>query len=264
MRNILSEEARPVLERVARDRILLAFDFDGTLAPIVDDPGAAQMRHSTRALLRLVTLLYPCAIVSGRRREEIVQRTEGIPLVALVGNHGAEPGQGPVDGGVRCRVVSWHAQLRSSLDHLQGVEMEDKGLSLAIHYRRAPSQSQAKEAVTAAAEALEGARLSAGHAVLNVVPADLPDKGIAVAQLVWRFRREGAFYVGDDETDEDAFRNGVVRVAVRVGPSSSSAARYLLPAQSDIDDLLRALIRIRRQLDGLDDRIEGLEQMFTW
>jgi trehalose 6-phosphate phosphatase len=78
---------------------------------------------------------------------------------------------------------------------------------------------------------------------------------------VRRVGRGSALYVGDDATDEDAFRSDAVRVSVRVGPAHASAARYFLRSQADIDDLLRALVRSRRRLDGADDRIEALERM---
>lgn len=261
MKNIVSGEGRPVLEAVARERMLLAFDFDGTLAPLCEDPAAARMRDSTRRLLSLVSLLYPCAVISGRSRADVVPRLEGIPLVAIVGNHGAEPGSGPVDRTMRNVVAAWRDATRSRLGDVQGVAIEDKGLSLAIHYRRAPSQTSAEQAVNAAVKALAGARVLSGHSVVNVVPSELHDKGLALSGVLRRIGRTRALYVGDDTTDEDAFRSEAVEVAVRVGASAGSAAGYFVPTQADVDDLLRALVRARRRLDGLDDRIDGLERM---
>jgi trehalose 6-phosphate phosphatase len=263
MKNILSDEARSVLDGVARERMLLAFDFDGTLAPLSDDRDAARMRDSTRALMRLVCLLHPCAVISGRARADVARRVEGIPLVAIVGNHGAEAGHGPVDRTVRNIVAGWREAVRSRLREVRGVEIEDKGLSLAIHYRRAASQDVAEREVTDVAGALEGARVLRGHAVVNVVPRDLHDKGMALARLASRLGRDRALYVGDDTTDEDAFRCEATAVGVRVGRSPASAARYSVPSQDEVDELLRALVRARRRLDGLDDRIDGLERMLV-
>lgn len=260
MRNILAEESSTVLDAIAHERLPLVFDFDGTLAPLVDDPSAARMDESTRALLRLVCLLHPCAVISGRSRADVTHRLEGIPLVAIIGNHGAEAGRGPIDQSDRALVAGWCEQARRALAGVEGVEVEDKGLSLAIHFRKAASPDVAERAITAAAKTLKGARLFRGHAVVNVVPPHLHDKGVALAGVLSRIGRDRAMYVGDDTTDEDAFRSKAVQVSVRVGPAPSSAAAYYVPTQADVDELLRALIRARRRQDGLSEQFDGLER----
>ena len=262
MKDILSDEARAVLEDVGQRRMLLAFDFDGTLAPLVHDRDAARVPESTKRLLRLVCVLHPCAVVSGRSRRDLVRRLDGIPLAAIVGNHGAEAGHGPVDESVRKRVIAWRESARAALETVGGVEIEDKGLSVAIHYRRARDVEAAERAVTAVAKSLPRARVFPGHAVVNVAPPEAHDKGLAVAGLLARFMpRHKAVFVGDDATDEDAFRSPVVEVGIRVEPSASSAARYFIGSQDRLDDLLRALLRARRHLDGLDDHLEAFERM---
>lgn len=258
MNNILSIEGREVLEEVARDRCLLAFDFDGTLAPIVTDPARASMRDSTRTLLRIASLLFPCAVISGRSRSDLLPRLAGVPLVAVVGNHGAEAGYGPVDLGFRNVVAGWRSTLEAHLGAIPGVEIEDKGLSLAVHYRRAASESEVWRVVRAAAESLDGARVFAGHAVVNVVASEAHDKGMAVSRLLSRVALGRALYAGDDTTDEDAFRAPFVSPAIRVGRAHASAARYYVSSQADVDDLLRALIATRRKVDGVGEGVEGL------
>jgi trehalose-6-phosphatase len=99
---------------------------------------------------------------------------------------------------------------------------------------------------------------------VNVIVPGLADKGLALQEIPRRVGRTRAVHVGDDATDEAAFRNEAVRVSVRVGEEPGSAARYFLPAQANVDDLLRALIRARRRLDGLDGAIDGLERMLAW
>jgi trehalose 6-phosphate phosphatase len=261
MMDLLSEPGRAVVERVARERMVLAFDFDGTLAPLVDRPEDAKMRSPTRTLLRLVSVLHPCCVISGRSRADLAPRLEGIPLAALIGNHGAEAGYGPVDATARKAVASWADTARSKLSGVPGVEVEDKGLSLAIHYRRAESRPDAERVVTAVANHLAGARVFRGHDVVNVVPPDLHHKGRALSGVLTRVGRKAALYVGDDITDEDAFRSRAVAVPVRVGASPDSAARYFVQSQADVDELLRALVRARRRLDGLPEQIDGLERM---
>ncbi|WP_242342442.1 trehalose-phosphatase [Anaeromyxobacter terrae] len=255
--DVLAPASRPAVAALAHDRALLAFDFDGTLAPIVDEPGRARMRPDTRALLRVAALLYPCVVVSGRSRADLAPRLEGVPLVAWVGNHGAEAGFGPVDRSPRGAVIAWRTALAARLGALAGVEIEDKGLSIAIHYRRAAEPAAAERAIREAAEALPGARVFGGHAVVNAVPADAPTKGDAIAELLERSGCRTALYVGDDTTDEDAFRAPGV-VGVRIGGGGGSGAAYRLAGQEAIDDLLRLLVEERSRLDGRGTRAESL------
>jgi trehalose 6-phosphate phosphatase len=247
---ILSGGASAVIDSLARERALLVFDFDGTLAPIVPSRSAAGIPESTRALLRVVSLLYPCAVVSGRARADVAPRLERIPLVAVVGNHGAEAGFGPVDRSRQVLVAAWREALGRALMGLPGVDVEDKGHTLAIHYRGAPDRSATRRRVRAIAEALPEARVFGGRAVVNVVPADAPNKGEAVSEILRRIGWRDALYVGDDATDEDAFVVPGVTVPVRIGRTHASAARYYLPNQPAIDDLLRALVDARVRADG--------------
>lgn len=257
MRAILGEDGRPALDRLARERALVVLDFDGTLAPIVERPGDAAMRPETRTLLRVAALLYPCAVVSGRARADVAGRLEGVPLVAVVGNHGAEAGFGPVDPGPRREVRAWAEAVRRELAGAAGVELEDKGLSLAIHYRRAPDAAAARERALSAAVRLPGARVFGGRKVVNVVPAAAPGKGAAVAELLRRLGRRAALYAGDDVTDEDAFSvKGIV--SVRVGRTHASRAAWYLPGQAEVDALLRALVAARRRVDGAGECSDAL------
>lgn len=258
MKPILSDDAVGVLDALARERGLLVLDFDGTLAPIVERPADAAMRESTRGLLRVAALLYPCAVVSGRSRADLAPRLEGVPLLAVVGNHGAEAGFGPVDRSPRPAVTAWRERLQGLLAGVAGVEIEDKGLSLAIHYRRAPDPAATARRVRAAALTLEDVRVFGGHAVVNVAPAGAPDKGDAVAELLERIGPRAVLYAGDDVTDEDAFVSARVAVSVRVGRSDASRAAFYVPGQADVDALLAALVAARRRADGRGVRVEGL------
>jgi trehalose 6-phosphate phosphatase len=258
MRSILSDEARCLLEELASRHALLAFDFDGTLAPIVADRDAAQLRPETRQLLRALSLLHPCAVISGRARGDVSARLRGIPLFAIVGNHGAEAGRGPLDRTRREQLVGWMRSLKQDLSLVPGIDVEDKGFSLAVHYRHVPAPAAARQLVLRATTALEGARVSRGHAVVNVAPGDAPDKGTALLDLVRRAGPRPVLYVGDDRTDEHVFRSASIDVGVRVGRTARSAARWYLATQRALDDLLRAMLSARSRLDGLGGRWEGL------
>lgn len=247
MRNVLSARARPVLERIAGSRSLVALDYDGTLAPIVADPDRARMRTVTRRLLARVAARYPTAVVSGRRRGEVARFLAGVPLRAIVGNHGVEWGtrSGPPTAG---RVLSWRRSLVLALAGLDGVGIEGKGLSLTIHYRAAPDRRAAAAAARAAAQRLPRVRIVPGKCVLNIVAADAPHKGDAVERLRRRLGCELAVFVGDDRTDEDAFSltDGGSLVAIRVGRSRRSRAPWYLESQLEVDALLETLLALRR------------------
>src|SRR6266540_5899729 len=182
----VTEAGDEVARRVARDRALLVFDFDGTLAPIVEDRAQATMRSETRALLRATALLYPCAVISGRMRSDVAARVSDVPLVAVIGCHGAEAGFGPLDRSLQRRVASWRGELGRALWRCEGIEIEDKKFSIAVHYRHACSWRDAERRVLSAAAKLDGAVVFGGHAVVNVLPAAAPTKGDAISQLCER------------------------------------------------------------------------------
>ena len=242
--NPLAARHRPELEALAAGRTLLAFDYDGVLAPLAKDPHGAGMRASTARLLRQVTKRWPVAVVSGRAWKDTARLSRGIAPV-VVGNHGFELGHArPVPRRVLAEVQAWKRALQVELDGAP-VYYEDKRSTLAVHYGLSRRWRPVERAVHAAAARLEGARLVHGKKVLNVLPADFPDKGDAVLALLGRLRLDAALYAGDDVTDEDAFRVGPPRVfGVRVG-AGRSAAPWRLPSQDDVDELLRVLAALR-------------------
>jgi trehalose 6-phosphate phosphatase len=247
-----------ILDQVAAARALLAFDYDGTLAPYTDDRTAATMRSETRRLLRTAALLYPCAVVSGRSRADVAARLEGIPLIGIIGNHGAEAGFGPLDGTLRARVEEWQARLEPALADADGVEIENKGFSIALHHRRAPSWGKARARIQAAISRLERAVVFEGHAVVNVLPEGAPTKANAIRQLCERSSLNVVVYVGDDTSDEEAFQCDAVTISIRIGLDTASRARFGLAEQAEVDDLLRSLIVARARLDGRGADCDGI------
>jgi trehalose 6-phosphate phosphatase len=246
VRDVLARASRATLTRFARSDILLAFDYDGTLAPIVADPGRAVLRLRTRRLLERLARLYPCVVISGRRRHDVLQRLEGTGIARVVGNHGGEPSRRERE--FRRMVGGWRAALLSRLDGLAGVAIEDKGLSLSIHYRRSRQRHRVLEEVLRATSDLRGARVFGGKLVVNVAPLRAPHKGTALERERLRLGCDTALYVGDDETDEDVFsvREPERLLTVRVGLAAGSMARYRLRDQGQIDELLRRLIQLRQ------------------
>lgn len=242
MRYILAHANRDVLRQFACSRVLLAFDYDGTLAPIVPDPGRAAMRPTTRALLQAVAAMYPCVVISGRARPDALSMIRGVGAIEVIGNHGIEPWQSSRRGLLQVR--RWWPALARHLAGFAGVRVEDKVYSVAIHYRQSREKKRARAAIHQAASALGNVRVIKGKQVVNVLPDDAPHKGIALEKARARFGCDTAIYVGDDETDEDVFaldQPGRL-LGIRVGLRQRSMAPYYLRHQSEIDRLLRVLL----------------------
>jgi len=245
VKDILLARHRPALERLAHARALLAFDYDGVLAPLVRDPDGARMRPSTRRLLVRVARAWPVAVVSGRAYAHTARLTEGLVPV-VVGNHGYELGHArTVPPSVLRQVGRWRDALARDLEGVRGVFIEDKRSTLSVHYGLERRWRSVEEAVHREAARLDGARLVRGKKVLNVIPAGFPDKGDAIRALLRKLGLETALYAGDDVTDEDAFALGPPLVlGVRVGPGRSRAP-FRLSTQDRIDELLEILLELR-------------------
>lgn len=245
MKSILSRGNRAVLQQFAWSNVLLAFDYDGTLAPIVREPKKAVLRSATRALLEQVTKRYPCIVISGRAQADALRHVRGIAFREVIGNHGVEP-WGAHDGFLKA-VERWGRLLEKRVGGLAGVQLEDKGYSLAVHYRQSREKKKARGAILEAAALLGDVRVIGGKQVINVLPPDAPHKGMALERARDRLHCDTALYVGDDETDEDVFmldQPGRL-LSIRVGPSARSTASYCLSKQLEVDSLLRLLLELR-------------------
>jgi trehalose 6-phosphate phosphatase len=246
MKDILANPHNEVLAQIAWARVLLAFDFDGTLAPIVEHPTDARMRERTRLLFERVCALYPCAVISGRARDDVSRRIAGAPVCHVIGNHGLECGD-DVESFAR-QIQQIRPTLERGLAGRPGIEIEDKGYSLAIHYRRSRQKRADRKAIQDCVRALPSRlRLMAGKLVVNVIPEGAPHKGEALLRVRAEVGADTALYVGDDITDEDVFeidQPGRL-LTVRVGRSSATSAEYFVRDQREVDRLLARLADLR-------------------
>jgi trehalose 6-phosphate phosphatase len=241
---ILSPRSRTVLKKFAHSNGLVAFDFDGTLAPISENPFQVWIAPQTRMLLKLLCTLYPCIVISGRAREDVRRRLRGTGIPWVVGNHGADLGDAQP---FRTIVSGWKALVVPALAHLPGVWVENKELSLAIHYRQSPHKAEARRNILRAVQHLMHARIVPARQAVNIIPEDAPHKGMALLEWQTRLACDAALFVGDDVTDEDVFslEGQDNLVGIRVGLKRTSRAKFWLHKQCEIDDLLRALITLR-------------------
>jgi trehalose 6-phosphate phosphatase len=164
----------------------------------------------------------------------------------MIGNHGIEPWHTSL--GVARGVDAWIPTLNLGLRNFAKLLVENKKFSISIHYRRERNKKKALRAIMKLARTLPNARLVGGKQVVNIVPFGAPNKGFAVEQARRRLGCDKVIYVGDDETDEDAFVLSRDRrfLAVRVGANRSSLARFYLRNQREIDPFLRILVARRK------------------
>lgn len=245
MENILAKRNLATLADFACSSVLLGFDYDGTLAPIVSTPSRARMRASTRDLLARVAHLYPCVVISGRAHDDLARRLAGVPLWHVFGNHGLEPWARSETSAIEVR--RWVRLLRERLGTYPGLVVEDKKYSVTIHYRGAGDRRRVRQAIADAVQELPGARILRGIQAINLVVRGGPNKGVALQASRRVLACDTALYVGDDGTDEDAFASAPRRqlLAIRVGSARSSCARYQLKKQADVDRLLQILLSFR-------------------
>ncbi|MFG6428388.1 trehalose-phosphatase [Roseateles sp. LYH14W] len=243
MRHLFSPAGEAaVAQLMRRQDVLLAFDFDGTLAPIVARPDDARVSVAIARRLSLLAAQRPVAVITGRSVADVRPRL-GFEPSFVVGNHGAEGmGWSPSGEGMD----QFRARLRAHADDLRaaGVQVEDKVFSLALHYRLARDRGVAMQAIERLLAApAAGVQMFGGKCVVNVVSQDAPDKGDAAKALLRASGCEALLFVGDDVNDEAVFecaQDGWL--TVRIGRShGASLAMFFLDTHSEMSALLERL-----------------------
>jgi trehalose 6-phosphate phosphatase len=231
-------------------RIALFLDFDGTLTPIVEDPSTAQLSSPVRDTLQQIVQqkFVVMTIISGRAVEDVFVRIR-MEGVVYAGNHGLEIfGRGlsfvePEAAARRDQLRRLTEVVAAKLRGVAGVRMEDKGLTTSIHYRQVdPSDYAAIEEAVRTSVAAAGAlfRLNTGRKVFEIVPRTGWHKG-AAAQWIMEHLKESdllPIYVGDDNSDEDAFAVLRDAITVRVGNQPVTGALYRVPGPEEVHEFL--------------------------
>jgi len=244
VRNILIPSAqKQLVEFLARDP-LLVFDYDGTLCPIVSHASDAVLRPETQSLLRALCDRYICVLLSGRARKDVVPLVAKVPFAQIVGSHGEDWANAkPGEKARRKVILTAFEQLDGALKGLEGVKLENKGLSLSVHYRHAKNRRIAKARILRVLSRMRTLRVIGGKEVFNLLPKGSGGKGGALRELKKMFGKREALFIGDDLTDEDGFglpaREHIFKI--RVSYSSRSKADYYIPSQADIDALLKVI-----------------------
>lgn len=250
MKHLLGAEGLESLRGLAGARALFAFDFDGTLAPIVARPPDARAAIGVRQRLAQLAQCAPVAVVSGRSLADLRER---IPVAVrhCIGNHGNEGPPGAPDPETMHAVCrGWIAQLDAALADAasSGVVVEDKRLTLSVHYRLARDRAQAaRELARIVQELAPAPRVIGGKLVLNLLPPGACTKFEALAALAQHEGAQRVLFVGDDETDELVFAQAPAHwITVRVEFDRSSRANYFIHRQSEIVILLDQLLQLQR------------------
>lgn len=262
------QEVAPRLKEAGQ--ILLLSDYDGTLSPIVERPEMAELPQKTRSLLQKLVRRhnFTVGIISGRALNDLKSRV-GLGGITYAGNHGLEiEGPGftfisPLAEEVKPLLRLLHLVLSRALKAIRGAFVENKGLTLSVHYRQV-EDSQSKEvkgtfeSVVALSRAVGKIRTTKGKKVYEIMPAVDWDKGRAIELLLERHgrgvKREPLLvFLGDDLTDEDGFRaigkhNGI---SIFVGDEGSkSQANYFLRSPAEVEKFLELLLEPKLRVDN--------------
>jgi trehalose 6-phosphate phosphatase len=247
----LSEALEPLRAEPARSGVLL--DVDGTLAPIVRHADDAVVPEPTRARLIEVARRYGLVACVSGRQATVARRIVALGSIAYVGNHGSEvlrPGGTEVE--LDREVAAWEGRIRRFAQDAEGGELhrlrvraEDKRAIAAFHWRGAPDEDAAEEALRRVAQRAQdvGLWVHWGRKVLEVRPPVELDKGRGIRRLLRDADLRAALYVGDDLTDVDAFaglralvEQGRLGRAVCVGVRSDETPRELEEAADALVD----------------------------
>ena len=247
------------LRRRMRGRTPAIFlDYDGTLTPIVADPAAAALPEPTRAVLNGLAAMWPVAIISGRALTDLRARV-AVDGIVYAGSHGFElAGPGFERTAEHAdeflpELDAAEAALRKRLGDIEGHAVERKPFAIAVHFRRVADSEVGRLEHAVDRVLSEHARLRKGRGkkVFQVQPRLDWNKGRAVSWLLRRLeldeQRFIPLYIGDDLTDEDAFRalsGRGIGIALRDRDDRTTAADYAL---DDPDEVRRFLERLQEQ-----------------
>jgi len=249
-------ELAAAIRRVAgTPQLLLALDFDGTMSPLVPRAGDARPLPASAAVFAALSRLpgTTTALVSGRALASLRAVATPPEGTLLVGSHGAEVWLGPDSPGLELtatqaqRLQRARACVEAVTAAHPGTTAEHKPAGVVLHYRQA-SQASGEEAVRELREALAaeaGVFITEGKMVLEISVVNA-NKGESLAMLRETTGATGVVFVGDDVTDEHAFkalRNG--DVGIKVGDGATSAA-FRIPSPEALPAVLELLLAARK------------------
>ncbi len=257
------ERFEEIAGRIEGKQAAIFLDYDGTLTPIVDRPEQAHLSEEVKEILQTAARRCVVAIISGRDLDDVRDRVE-IAGVYYAGSHGFQI-EGPrglrlqrPKGRILTVLDEAEGELRRALSGVAGAQVERKRFSIAAHYRNVADRDVARltEAVERVGAAHPELREAGGKKVLELQPAIDWHKGKAVLWLLEVLGLDGPdvlpVYIGDDRTDEDAFRAlGADAVTIRVGVGTvGTHARYMLADTDEVKRFLEKLASLPEDANG--------------
>ncbi|XP_021281691.1 probable trehalose-phosphate phosphatase D isoform X2 [Herrania umbratica] len=217
-----------IMKEAKGKKVVVFLDYDGTLSPIVEDPDKAFMSAEMRAAVREVAKHFPTSIISGRSRDKVKQFVQ-LNNVYYAGSHGMDI-MAPPRAVKSCdkkgnegafqpaklflpAIQEISVELVDKIKDIQGARIEDNRFCISVHYRQVPPEDHEilKEKVKSLVENRAEFRLTQGKMVLEVRPSIEWNKGDALNYMLDTLGFSNAkdvlpLYIGDDRTDEDAFK----------------------------------------------------------
>lgn len=249
-------------EKLINKTVVLFLDFDGTLTPIVDTPNRANLSCETKEILEKLVKKENCKliIISGRALQDLKEKIR-IKDIVYVGNHGLEI-EGPkikfeskIPMHFKDCLNEIKLALKNKLSNIKGILIEDKGLSISLHYRMV-SDSDLELMEKIFKEVIQSyviknkIKICLGKKVFEIRPPASWDKGkislwlLAREKFIIRDSDIEPVYIGDDITDEDAFsvlKNN--EFTIFVGKQKESSAKYYLKNTEEVKGFLNILIK---------------------
>jgi alpha,alpha-trehalase len=241
------------------NKTALFLDYDGTLTPIVSHPEDARLSSHTRNILQQLSKKCIVAIVSGRDRSDI-EALVNIPTLYYAGNHGFDitgPGNlsfvHPKVSALQPHLSRAEACISESLSSIPGILIERKQFSIAVHYRLVSQEyvEKIKSELDIICDIIDGFKITAGKKVFEFQPDVNWDKGDAVLWLIEKILPVVSLspdytfmYMGDDITDEDAFREvAEIGIPILVGSHGAmTTAKYHLENVTETNEFLQKLV----------------------
>jgi alpha,alpha-trehalase len=241
------------------NKFSIFLDYDGTLTPIVSRPEEAIISRQTKNILRKLSQKCTVAIISGRDRQEI-QSLIDIDSLYYAGNHGFD-----IAGPQNCSYIHPSVKIiqtylsraelliSDSLSSIRGILIERKRFSIAVHYRQVNPDSveTIRNELNRICSAVNGLKVTSGKKVFELQPDIEWNKGTAVLWLIEKLLpiasltpERTILYIGDDLTDEDAFREiADIGISVLVGSHDTvTAAKYHLNNVDQVIDFIETLV----------------------
>ncbi|MBD3180211.1 MAG: trehalose-phosphatase, partial [Candidatus Latescibacteria bacterium] len=246
-----------IISRLRKGRTAIFLDYDGTLAPIVEDPSRAFLPEKTRWLIKKLSDYRTVVIMTGRALED-VRNLVGLEGLTYAGSHGFNI-DGP-EGAIQRESGEKYLkeldraerQLGEAVRKYSGVRLERKPFALAVHYRQASVEilPQLEKLVDQIAGSFPSLDKTGGKKIFELRPHTDWNKGEALLYLLEKTdgdsRRDVPVYIGDDTTDEDAFRAiSGFGIGVVVGRDDKrTAADYRLQDTEEVASFLEELLRV--------------------